>query len=174
MGEAPKPPASGALFAVLLCAVLAGGVWVMRVRNANQAEAAGANTAAVFDADRSRRGISDWDESHTAASLWSKVAKLRAKAVRWLDPGRPAAATPPEEAISESAAPAASPRRPRAEAPPLPDFGGMPADQKAAELWQGGVLAMRQGDNRWAVPMFEECLRLRPAQQECRTALAEA
>lgn len=57
---------------------------------------------------------------------------------------------------------------------PLPDEPGERPAQKAARLWQGGVLATRQGDYPWAIRQFKSCLEADPGSEGCRAGLAEA
>ncbi|MCX5788748.1 MAG: hypothetical protein NTX64_09640 [Elusimicrobia bacterium] len=68
----------------------------------------------------------------------------------------------------------AAPRVERAVMPSLRDLPNESPEQKAARLWQGGVLAMRQGDYRWAIQLFDGCLKSRPANERCRSGAAEA
>ena len=65
-------------------------------------------------------------------------------------------------------------RQPDARPAPLPEVPGESHDQKAARLWQGGVLAMRQGDYQWAVRLFEDCLQVQPRNGDCADGVAEA
>ncbi|MBI4348213.1 MAG: hypothetical protein HY553_15335 [Elusimicrobia bacterium] len=79
--------------------------------------------------------------------------------------GPPQAAAPPV------------PQPPAATPSPVPRKGPAPEEppaQKAARLWQGGVLATRQGDYAWAIRQFKECLEADPASDGCRAGLQEA
>jgi len=83
------------------------------------------------------------------------------------------------EDFSDTKAPQAprAPAAPRVERPvnsKLLDLPGESPDQKAARLWQGGMLAMRQGDYRWAIELFDGCLKSLPSNERCRSGAAEA
>jgi hypothetical protein len=56
----------------------------------------------------------------------------------------------------------------------LPNLSPEALEQRAAHLWQGGVLSTRQGDYSWAIQQFKSCLEAQPKHEECRKGLSEA
>lgn len=77
------------------------------------------------------------------------------------------AAVPPSPS-APAAAPAPAPVRKKTE------FSDETPAQKAARLWQGGVLATRQGDYPGAIRQFKECIDAEPPSERCRSGLQEA
>lgn len=78
----------------------------------------------------------------------------------------------PPQAPAEVPAPVR--REPKGGPAKLPEVSNEPPAQRAAGLWQGGVLAMKQGDYAWAIRNFESCLEAAPDHEGCRSGLGEA
>ncbi|MBI4422784.1 MAG: hypothetical protein HY554_03605 [Elusimicrobia bacterium] len=60
-----------------------------------------------------------------------------------------------------------------APAAPMPEVPRETAREKVAKHWQAGMLALANGDLRWARVQFEACLKADPAAGECKRALAD-